>query len=139
MSEKKAVSPFVGRKHTVTSARRFVNVQRDRALLRLWRGAPDAVSYLFDVIKGKATYEEGKYKSCLAILSRCIPTVTSQTVVSDATSISASVVVGDGKAVADGVGGDLRAKLERLERHQEMMRAVRGEVTDVTVIEEKKE
>lgn len=138
MSEKKKVSPFVGRPMTTTSARRFVNVQKDRAYLRLWRAAPEAVSYLADIVKGKAEYNEGRFRACVQLLSRAIPVVTAQAtaIQSDTTNLSLTAVVGDQKTVTAGVEGDLRTRLERLERHQERMRAVRGEVVDATEAKE---
>jgi hypothetical protein len=135
--ERKSVSPFVGRPMTTSSARRFVGAQRDRALLRLWRGAPEAVSYLVAVVKGTAEFNEGKFKAASQILSRTLPTITAQAVESNATNVSVSAVVGDGKSVASAVGDDLRARLDRLERHERMMAEIRnGSVTDVSEAKE---
>jgi hypothetical protein len=82
---------LVGRPITSVGARRLYNVQRERATIRLWRAAPEAVSYLRDVVAGRATYEEGKFKCATALLSRCLPVVTSQEVRSDTTNITASL------------------------------------------------
>ncbi len=82
---------LVGRPRELGSARRFVSVQRDRAMLRLWRSAPEAVGYLADVVRGRAEFDEGKYKASVQLLSRCLPTVTAQAIQSDTTTITAAV------------------------------------------------
>jgi len=93
-----------------TRARRYVTLQRDRSLLRLWGGVPAALDYMLAVIRGTSAFDQGRYKCCVAILSRCLPTVTSQEVRSDATSITARV------EVPASAQEELHARLGRIER-----------------------
>jgi hypothetical protein len=138
-----ARSPLlVGRPPTLTSARRYIFTQKDRALLRLWRSAPECVSYLASVARGEVPYEEGRFKAAREILMRTMPVITAQAIQSDATatSVSATVVVGDQKTVENAAIADVQHRLDRLGRHDAMMAEIRaGAVTDVEAIEVKEE
>ena len=108
LKPRRHVSPFAGRYPTISSSRRLVTQARDRATIRLWKAAPDAVRYLHDVALGTEEYVEGRYKACVAILGKTMPNVSAQMIVSDATSINAEVKVPPTEA--------LLARLESVER-----------------------
>lgn len=97
--ERRRVSVNVGRPRELASARRFVATQRERTLLRLWRGAPEAISYLVDVVAGRRDFDAGRYKAATQILSRCVPTLTAQAIQSDTVS-TVMTVEGDGTMAA---------------------------------------
>jgi hypothetical protein len=82
-------SSLAGRPITSAAARRLVHDRRERTTLRMWKRAPAVVTYVCRVALGEEPYDEGRLKAAQLILSRTMPTVTSQQV--DSTSISATV------------------------------------------------
>lgn len=112
MKPKRHVSPWVGRPMTISSSRRVVNDCRDKAQLKLWKSAPACVQYLADVVGGRADFNEGKFRAAVALMSRTLPTVSAQSLVTDSTSISASV------SLPQNVAEELRGRLDRLAKLQ---------------------
>lgn len=117
--EKKAVvSAFVGRPPERTSARRYVSLRRDRALLRMWKAAPEAIKYIAAVAAGREKYDDGRFRAAREILLRTMPTITAQTVAS--TSISADLTVSE----AGTVGAALAAEAQHRETVRERLRVL---------------
>jgi hypothetical protein len=82
---------LTGRPVVSTSSKRYVDLRREQTSMRMWRQAPDVLSYVVAVALGKEPVDEGRLKAAGMILSRCIPTVTSQEVRADTTSISTTI------------------------------------------------
>jgi hypothetical protein len=60
-------------------------------LIRMWSRAPAVMQYVANVALGRETYDEGRIEAAKMILSRCIPTITSQAIQADTTAISATI------------------------------------------------
>ena len=93
-----------GRNHTPESRARLIRQQRERAQVRAWRAAPEAIAWLRGVLAGTEEYSEGKYKAASLILSRTMPTLSAQAVESHSTSVTVSA-----DTLAEGLHARLKA------------------------------
>jgi hypothetical protein len=72
---------------------------REITTARLWQVAPGVLAYVAAVALGREKYDKGRLAAASMILSRCVPTITSQTVVADSRSVSVSVEADRGVAL----------------------------------------
>lgn len=82
---------LAGRPVTSTSTQRYIDTRREQAKMRLWKKTPDVVLYVCRVALGLETFDEGRLKAATLILSRTMPTISSQVVEATSTSVSARV------------------------------------------------
>ena len=69
------------------SRQRFIRTQRERAMVKAWRACPEALGYLRGVVVGTEAFDPGRFKAASLILSKTMPSVTAQAVLSEATTL----------------------------------------------------